>query len=407
MPCWRVLITNNSLGPRHGSELYVRDVALALLSRGHSPVAYSTQLGAVAEELRRATIPVIDDLDHLTEPPDVIHGQHHLDTMTALLHFPESPAVYVCHGWLPWQEAPPRAPSIFRYVAVDHLCRERLVCESGIPADRVRTVLNFVDLKRFRSRPPLPMRPARALVFSNAACDFSYLPAVRAACAARGLACDVLGEASGAASAQPESVLAGYDVVFAKARAALEAMAVGSAVVLCDAVGAGPMVTSVEFDRLRALNFGVRTLRNPLRAEVLAEQIARFNPEDARAVSQRVRAEAGLESAVDSLETIYAEAMAEHQSRPETADDSRAAARYLRGLASHLKQLDQCQGDRRHYLEKCEALERELNACNEDRRLLRIENDRLAKNPIRRRVGAVPILGPLARAVARTLIGRR
>ena len=35
-----------------------------------------------------------------------------------------------------------------------------------------------------------------------------------------------------------------YDLVFAKARCALEAMAVGAAVVLCDTHGLGPMVTS-------------------------------------------------------------------------------------------------------------------------------------------------------------------
>lgn len=35
----RILLTNNTLGLRAGSELYVRDVALALLSRGHEPIA--------------------------------------------------------------------------------------------------------------------------------------------------------------------------------------------------------------------------------------------------------------------------------------------------------------------------------------------------------------------------------
>lgn len=41
----RVLITNNTLAGRAGSELYVRDLALALLRRGHTPLAYSTNLG--------------------------------------------------------------------------------------------------------------------------------------------------------------------------------------------------------------------------------------------------------------------------------------------------------------------------------------------------------------------------
>src|SRR5262249_56136745 len=94
----RILITNNTLGNRAGSELYVRDLAVALLKRGHTPIAYSTSLGEVARELRAATIPVIDDLDLLATPPGIIHGHHHLDTMTALFHFPGSPPDYFSHA---------------------------------------------------------------------------------------------------------------------------------------------------------------------------------------------------------------------------------------------------------------------------------------------------------------------
>ncbi len=152
----KVLFTNNTLASRCGSELYVRDVALGLLERGHTPLAYSTVLGEVAEELRRATAPVVQDLAAIASPPDIIHGQHHLETMTALLHFPHVPAVFFCHGWTPWEEMPPRFPRIFRYVAVDELCRERLVYESGIAENRVEVLLNFVDLRRFQPRAPLP-----------------------------------------------------------------------------------------------------------------------------------------------------------------------------------------------------------------------------------------------------------
>src|SRR5204862_12908 len=103
----------------------------------------------------------------LEAAPDLIHGQHHLETMTAMLRFPGVPAIYVCHGWAPWQEAPPHSPRILRYLAVDHACRDRLVFEHGISEERVRVLFNFVDLERFGPRAPLPARPARALVFSN------------------------------------------------------------------------------------------------------------------------------------------------------------------------------------------------------------------------------------------------
>src|SRR5438128_9049089 len=50
----------------------------------------------------------------------------------------------------------------------------------------------------------------------------------------------------------------------------------------------GPMVTTAALDRLRALNFGIRTLREPLVPEVLAREIARYDPADAAQVSRRI-----------------------------------------------------------------------------------------------------------------------
>ena len=95
----RILITNTALDVRAGSELYVRDLATALLARGHTPIVYSPVLGDVAREIREATIPVVDDLAAIGTAPDVIHGHHHLETLTALLWFPGVPAVSMCHGW--------------------------------------------------------------------------------------------------------------------------------------------------------------------------------------------------------------------------------------------------------------------------------------------------------------------
>src|SRR5207253_11139176 len=100
------------------------------------------------------------------------------------------------------------------------------------------------DLARFARRRPLPPRPRRALIFSNRAHEYTFIPAVRSACRRRGLELDVGGAGVGRTVDNPETLLPNYDLVFAKARCALEAMAVGSAVILCDADGLGPLVTS-------------------------------------------------------------------------------------------------------------------------------------------------------------------
>lgn len=334
----RILLTNNTLGQRAGSELYLRDVAVALMKRGHMPVAYSTHLGAVAEELRRATVPVIDDLNALAVAPDIIHGQHHLDAMTAMLHFPDTPAIYMCHGWLPPEERAPLFPTIGRYVAVDDLCRERLLTTAGIPASMVEVLYNFADLDRFQPRPPLPTKPGSALVFSNYAADSATLAEIRAACLEMGITrFDIVGSSHGTAVDRPETILGSYDIVFAKARAAIEALTTGCAVVVADYTGLGGMVTSANLDALRRLNFGVRSLqKTPISQDAVRAELALYSPEDAQRVSAAMRQSADMQGAVTRLEAIYAEVMAAHSPAPADAK-LKAAAAYMKTLAPAVK----------------------------------------------------------------------
>jgi hypothetical protein len=332
----RILITNNALTGRGGSELYVRDVALGLRQRGHDPVVYSTILGQVAKELQAESIQVVDDLNQLDIAPDLIHGHHHMETMTALLFFPNVPAINFCHSATHWHETPVSFPRVWRYVAVDHACRDRLQQQHAIPVDRIRVLLNFVDLSLFKMRSaPLPAQPQRALVFSNYANAETHLPAVREACRRVGIPLDVLGGSqNGVAGAAPEAVLGTYDLVFAKARCALEAMAVGAAVILCDEGGLGPLVTVREFEQLRPLNFGIRTLRSRLDPDILVSEIERYDAADAADVCRLVRSTASHESVVDDLVSIYEEVIEEHrQTSPADIEaEGRAAANYLRQL---------------------------------------------------------------------------
>lgn len=334
MGALRILITNHFLRGRTGSELYVCELATTLLRRGHTPIVYSPQLGPSARELRDATVPVVDNLDAIASPPDLIHGQHHVETMTALLRFPNTPAVFFCHGWLPWEETPPKHPRILRYVAVDDTCRDRLVCENGVSSEHISVILNSVDLEHFVPRAPLPKKPARALVFSNGASESTHIGAVREACRRTQLTLDVIGAGSGNVCARPQDVLGQYDIVFAKARCALEALAVGSAVVLCDITGVGRMVSTSELDHLRRLNFGVRTLQGSLDPDLLEKEISRYDPQDAAEVSRRIRTNAGRDAAVDQIIALYDDVVCEFEVMGRDPDaEARAEALYLRQLA--------------------------------------------------------------------------
>lgn len=338
----RILITNNTLNARMGTEMYVRDLALRLRALGHEPAAWSTGLGEVADELRSNGVPVTDDLARLPFQPEIIHGQHHLDTMTALLALPGVPAVYFCHGAVPWEEIPPVFPRIYRYVAVDQACWERVVNECQIDAAKTVTLLNFVDLERFQLRPPLPEKPRRALVFSNYARKNEALEIIRAACASQGIALDVVGAGAGNTTAAPEKILSQYDLVFAKGRSALEALAVGCAVIVWGTNGCGPLVTTGEFERLRAFNFGYRTTTQPLTRKFVSEQLARYDAADATAVSRKLRAQADMRDTVDQIVRLYETVLAEHkQKTQDLAAEALAAAVYWQKLLPLIKHCPQ------------------------------------------------------------------
>ncbi|HEY0170198.1 MAG TPA: glycosyltransferase family 4 protein, partial [Pyrinomonadaceae bacterium] len=330
----KVLIANATMASLTGTETYVRDLALGLLRKGHTPVVYAPELGELALQLRAATVPVVDNLSAVGFTPDIIHGNHNTEMMTALLHFPGVPAVFFCHSWTDWVSSPPSHPRVLAYVAVDDTCRDRLLCEHGIPEERLRVMLHAADLERFRPREPLPPRPRRALVFSNNANKWTHLAAVREACSRAGIELDVVGAGVDAQTSSPESILGNYDLVFAKARCAQEALAVGAAVILCDARGSGPLVTASELERLRRLNFGIRALGEKIDPDLLLRQIERYDAADAAEASRRFRAGSDLGSVVEDALALYGDVVTEHKRLPaaDPLEETRAAADYMRWL---------------------------------------------------------------------------
>lgn len=348
----RILLTCEMLNTRGGTELYIRDVARALLRLGHAPVVYTSRPGEVALEIRNMTIPVIERLDALAVAPDLIYGQHHLPTMMALLHFAGVPAVYVCHDWYGPNAFAPRFPRILRFVGVDATCRDRLICEDGIDEARVRLLPNSVDLERFAQREsPLPAQPRRALVFGNYTQENPHLAALRTACARRGIQLDVIGELMNNTVARPEEVLKNYDLVFAKGRAALEALAVGAAVIVYSGIRfLGPLVRAEEVERLLPLNLGIRAMGDPLSPDELAQrveqEIARYDPLDAARATAFVRTHAGHAAAMHAIVEMCEEVVVEYE-QTRAGFDSRsegpATALYLERLQAQHARLQQQQ----------------------------------------------------------------
>lgn len=323
-----VLLTNITLSGRTGTEIQIRNIALELLRQGHRPLVYSPELGPIAAELRNASIPVVSDLNNIEQTIDIVHGHHLPTTVAALARFAETPAIFVCHDFVAWHDEPPKLPSILRYVGVDEAVYDRLTLENGITPDKVHVLLNAVDINRFVPGPQLPARPRRALAFAK---NQGHLDAITAACSQRGIHLDVIGQAVGRTHNMPECVLGDYDLVFASALSAMEAMACGRAVVICDGRGLAGMCDVARFAAWRRLNFGLRTLRKPLTPHTIGAEIDRYDAAHAAKVSEQLRAEGGMTAYVEQLTQLYEVVLREHRQAPHSASS------LLRAIATHLQ----------------------------------------------------------------------
>jgi len=353
----RVLITNNRLDFRGGAESFVGDLARGLQARGHRVMAYSSEPGQTQRTLERAGIPVTTDPSGLDFRPDIIHAQHHMDAMTALASLPGVPAVYHCHGAV-WRENPPAHPRILRYLAMSETLRERMMIEGNIPGRDVEVVLNSVDLSRFREIRAASERPSGVLFYNRYhRPDSVVVAAAREAAESLGLGFETLGYHFGKVTDQPEVVLPQYDIVMASGRSAIDAMACGCAVVVLGRSSCTEMVRPANFDRWRAVNFSAAANLPPPKAEAIAAELARFQPDDVREVTRRIRDEADSNRMVDRLVEIYHEVIQRHRDQPpDEAAEMRAMANYLRQLVPMLKLAEEAQWSQDFSLPKTLAL---------------------------------------------------
>ena len=300
---------------RGGSELFITEIATELHRRGHSVVVYAGEVGTIAEELRQQGVDVLDDPRNCPWTPDIIHGQHRIHALKALLAFPGTPALLYIHGLLPPLEKPFIHPRILRYVTTSRILADRWADGIGISNDRIEVIHNHIDLKKFdRWRIPLE-KPRTALLYSNKPFKEKHLAAIRSACEDQHMRFDLGGLCGGTAETHPENLLPQYDLVFAVGRSALEAMASGCGVIPVYDGMADELILPQNYERLRKQNMAVRlSVHEKLTPQWLKTQICRWDSEAIREVSETVRKEACIESTVDRLEGIYGQVLKESSS---------------------------------------------------------------------------------------------
>jgi len=303
----RLLFTNYQLISGTGTEQVIRDLAVSFQVRQHQVAIYCPRLGKMAEQIRSQGIKIVSRLEAMPWKPKIIHGHHHVETLEALQAFPEARALFVCHDAQVWHDFPPRHPRLMAYVAVDLNCLERMK-SAGI--SDVRIIGNWVDPQRFLRRKSLPSKPRRALIFSNYAKAGGAIEEIQAACREAGIDCSVVGEGVGNHVEKPEEILGDFDLVFARAKCALEAMATGAAVVLFHPLGCGPMITTRNMASCLPWNFGMRLITEPVLRGNIRRRMDLYDSKNALAVADWVRQKADMDKAMEAYQKFYDELLA-------------------------------------------------------------------------------------------------
>jgi UDP-3-O-[3-hydroxymyristoyl] glucosamine N-acyltransferase len=304
----KILITNIQLDHRTGTEIVVRDLELALRVRGHQVCVFTPSPGILSDEIVANGGLVVKVIDDVPFVPDVIHGHHATTATVAAIRFPLSPMVMVSHSKEHSIDFSPGIPSVYRYVAVDLNCRQRLLAEN-VPESSIALIPNAVDLDILVTRTLLQPPVRRAAVFANSAATGGFLDHIRQACGHLGIELTEYGAGVGNTLTAPERELAQYDVVFAKARCAIEAMAAGCAVILVDAAGYGGIVTRGALDDILAWNAGDRCLQHQHDEHTIAIDLQRIDANDVALVSQAVREHCALTTVAAAYEAEYRKAI--------------------------------------------------------------------------------------------------
>ncbi len=322
-----ILITNIILSGRSGTEVATVELAYALKSKGHRVAIFSPMLGATARIARTLGIPVTNQIGKIGFVPDIIHGHHNVALTAALIRFPQTPAIFVCHDSVsPYDTPPPLLNRIGGYVAIDAVCRDRMVVD-GVPESKVQIIANGVDLSRFPLRQTIAKEPRKALIVTKHIADF--VPEIEKACKLRGIEVDAVGSGVGKIATNLSERFLDVDVVFAFSRSAIEASATGAMVILTDHNGYGGILSSELLQDWPDSFMGCRkVVEHTIRTESMLHALDQFNAETILNVSSALRQKVGLASIVQQWERLYTQVIQSWKSAPidSAHDDALLAA---------------------------------------------------------------------------------
>ena len=269
----RFVLANRLMNTAGGTETHLVTIGDQLLRLGHEVVIYSPELGPYADYARERGIDVVDQLRELPAECDVVFAQDGIVVYDLAERYRDALTVFRVCGDVYDFQSPPQVEGIVNLVVVLSDRYERLARAGAVEAPVVRLRIP-VDIDRLTPIGAIRPRPERAVVLGNYA---DRVEDVRAAWEPLGIEVTQVGGPQ--QRFDIANALEGVDIVVAKSRAALDAMACGRAVYVLDTFGGDGWVTPEAYPALEADHFAGQATARVIGPAELRRDLDDYRPD--------------------------------------------------------------------------------------------------------------------------------
>ena len=268
----RLVLANHAFARVGGTEKYLLTLAEHLQRLGHEAVVYAHELGPYSDHARECGVEVTDQLRELPERCDIAFAQDAIVAYELAERYADAPLVFRACSDVYDFELPPQLDGVVDQIVVvsDRYARLVEACAVSAPVMRLRIP---VDLARHEPRGRVREQPRRAVILGNYPDRFR---AVSDAWGRHGVEVAQVGIANqryDVAAALEEA-----DIVVAKSRAAVEAMACGRPVYVFDVFGGDGWVTQANYAALEADNFAGQGTDRVIDAASIERDLRNYDP---------------------------------------------------------------------------------------------------------------------------------
>jgi Glycosyltransferase Family 4 len=269
----RFVLGNRHLLAAGGTEVHIVTVAEHLQRLGHEVLVYAPELGPFADHARRRGLEIRDSLRELPASCDVTFSQDAIVVYDLAERYPDALSVFRICGDVADYQLPPQLTAVVDLIVVlsDRYERIARACADRVPVLRLPVP---IDVDRLVPLGAVRERPERAVMLGNYLERDALLSDVWGR-----LGIEVQRIGGHVQAYDVATAVADADIVVAKSRAALDAMACGRPVYVFDVFGGDGWVTPELYPALEADNFAGLATGRVIDAATLAGDLSAYRPE--------------------------------------------------------------------------------------------------------------------------------